>query len=658
MPLDNADARFYECNGVMFNADLNEIQFNGNIAKLEQKQFEILLLLIRSANTLVKKEEIHDTVWSRTVVSDSALSRNIGAIRRALKELGVNHLSLLVKSKKGYILTVDDLKPADTEKYNSKLIGAPKYAIFTCLFIALAALGIGVNNFDPAEKIIDLPVLNDSLLLENISNSNIKLTSVNKSIAYIQYDDGVTYFSNARGYTTITRRGEGGLTNERFRLKGWVKDFIFLETFLVSHKIYKNQCFIEIIDLKNTQIRDLLSCKDNAGGSAIAQVSETKMLISDGEEGANQIYTLDIADKTMRLYHATPRHAVDIFNLSVSPKRDRIAFLAMTFNGHISLFLGDFKGGSDFKEIKLAFAPRALQWLNNDYIVYIDPKEQSMIARAYQGEMVKTFRVGDVDLTGYFSIAESDLLFSYIVGETTVYELVGVSSNEVREYRFNSDVRRLYLDEKSLHFIVSEGGVQNVRSKGFSSETKLTNYQTAVELRDYYAKGDAVIVATTTSVDFWEKGSLQMSYPFSVEKVVHGSELSSPYFLKNFNLLKLVDDDIYAHTPNVSSAYVHEQDVYLSYNDRDGISKLSKGKDVVNITSGCGGSYAQITYVDEKGLFCIMRDGTEALIYNDFAKELDKTVNIEGRAIDAHGLQTLRLKERSKTVRVALAKTN
>ncbi len=57
---------------------------NGTQIPLEPRPFCLLLYLIQNRNRLVRKQEILDTVWQEAVVTDAALTRSIGLLRKAL----------------------------------------------------------------------------------------------------------------------------------------------------------------------------------------------------------------------------------------------------------------------------------------------------------------------------------------------------------------------------------------------------------------------------------------------------------------------------------------------------------------------------------------------------------------------------------------------
>jgi len=56
----------------------------GNVIQLEPKALKLLLFLIENRGRLIEKEEILDTIWNGTHVTENALAREIGKLRKTL----------------------------------------------------------------------------------------------------------------------------------------------------------------------------------------------------------------------------------------------------------------------------------------------------------------------------------------------------------------------------------------------------------------------------------------------------------------------------------------------------------------------------------------------------------------------------------------------
>lgn len=68
--------------------DLFELRKNGKTVLLEPQALELLLLLVQNAGKLVTKDEIFNKIWDNRIVSDSALSSQVKAARKAVGDSG------------------------------------------------------------------------------------------------------------------------------------------------------------------------------------------------------------------------------------------------------------------------------------------------------------------------------------------------------------------------------------------------------------------------------------------------------------------------------------------------------------------------------------------------------------------------------------------
>ena len=71
-----------------FQADDNAFRLSadGTPVSLEPKTLRLLLYLLQNRGRLVRKQELLDAVWADAAVTDNALTRSIGLLRRALND--------------------------------------------------------------------------------------------------------------------------------------------------------------------------------------------------------------------------------------------------------------------------------------------------------------------------------------------------------------------------------------------------------------------------------------------------------------------------------------------------------------------------------------------------------------------------------------------
>ena len=77
---------FYRFDHFQFDPEGWRLLRDGREIHLEPTVLELLLYLITNRDRLVTRQELMDTVWGDTVISDSALSTAVARLRRALDE--------------------------------------------------------------------------------------------------------------------------------------------------------------------------------------------------------------------------------------------------------------------------------------------------------------------------------------------------------------------------------------------------------------------------------------------------------------------------------------------------------------------------------------------------------------------------------------------
>lgn len=87
-----------------FILDLNRSELRGKVGSIaiEPRAFALLSHMLENAGRLVDKEELIDAVWDGRIVSDSAISTAIKAVRRALDDDGTEQIWLKTIRGRGF----------------------------------------------------------------------------------------------------------------------------------------------------------------------------------------------------------------------------------------------------------------------------------------------------------------------------------------------------------------------------------------------------------------------------------------------------------------------------------------------------------------------------------------------------------------------------
>ncbi|WP_319546406.1 transcriptional regulator [Ruegeria conchae] len=89
---------FADC---VLDTDAHNLLRHGSPVAVEPQVFDLLHLLIRNAGQLVSRDEIIDVVWDGRIVSDSAISARIAAMRKAVGDDGRSQTIIQTVARRG-----------------------------------------------------------------------------------------------------------------------------------------------------------------------------------------------------------------------------------------------------------------------------------------------------------------------------------------------------------------------------------------------------------------------------------------------------------------------------------------------------------------------------------------------------------------------------
>ena len=93
--------RFRFCDQLI-DPDRRELRRGGRLIALEPQVFDLLVYLVQNRDHVVSKDELIESVWGGRIVSDSALSSRITAVRKAIGDTGVRKISVRTVPRKGF----------------------------------------------------------------------------------------------------------------------------------------------------------------------------------------------------------------------------------------------------------------------------------------------------------------------------------------------------------------------------------------------------------------------------------------------------------------------------------------------------------------------------------------------------------------------------
>ncbi len=92
---------------------------------LTPRAFDLLVLLIRKRERVVEKQELFETIWHDTFVTDNALTRAVKEIRQALGDNAAAPRYIETVHKRGYRF-IASVSTGTGDKQDSKVVGAGK----------------------------------------------------------------------------------------------------------------------------------------------------------------------------------------------------------------------------------------------------------------------------------------------------------------------------------------------------------------------------------------------------------------------------------------------------------------------------------------------------------------------------------------------------
>ena len=99
---DNAEVNI-SIGPLNIDTEKKEVNLDGKIIELTKKEYLILLMLVKSSGRFITREEILDSIWSDTLVTERTVDVHITRLRKRLGNFGSR-----IKSRTGYGYYIDE----------------------------------------------------------------------------------------------------------------------------------------------------------------------------------------------------------------------------------------------------------------------------------------------------------------------------------------------------------------------------------------------------------------------------------------------------------------------------------------------------------------------------------------------------------------------
>jgi DNA-binding winged helix-turn-helix (wHTH) protein/tetratricopeptide (TPR) repeat protein len=121
-PVTGALNLLYIFDNYVLDPERRELRAGGNAVAIEPQVFDLLVHLIRHREHVVSRDELIESIWGGRIVSESALSTRINAVRGAIGDSGTDQRLIKTLPRKGvrFIGNVrEERKPSETAAANS-----------------------------------------------------------------------------------------------------------------------------------------------------------------------------------------------------------------------------------------------------------------------------------------------------------------------------------------------------------------------------------------------------------------------------------------------------------------------------------------------------------------------------------------------------------
>ena len=218
------------------------ISRDGQEIHLEPLVLELLIYLIANRERLVTRQELMDTVWGDTVISESALTKAVARLRQALGDDSATHRYLETVRSRGYrfIAAVEEMERPDTPSGRTPASNNRRGTIVgVAAMIALVVLAVfwarepehGTSQAEAIGSLAVLPLhnltgdteqdyyvdgLQDLLISELAQLSGLRVTSRQSTIRYRGSQLPATDIANELGVDALV---EGSLLREGSKIE-------------------------------------------------------------------------------------------------------------------------------------------------------------------------------------------------------------------------------------------------------------------------------------------------------------------------------------------------------------------------------------------------------------------------------------------------------
>ena len=359
---------------------LYRLRQGSRITPLEPKLMKVLVALARNPGKIISREELTQTVWPDTHVTESLVRRSISELRRLLGDNAKDPIYIATIPKAGYrlIAAIADVPDPHHSGILARLqeeekVSSPRRITLRLTWVALLALGLAlatglswvVRSYFKDDMVApDEPV---SLHQGSGLPPEAVFSSDGNHIAFVSDSSGSIQISTQRiGWRSQVRTFGLG---RKFSPVWSGEDRLYYGRELNgAYAVMRVSLGDHVYDATDDRVDDVVFSSENAIGSLYLHDSELLVSIRMSPEGPFQLVRYDLNSDEKEPLTMPPARFLGDLEARVSPDSNTVAFIRAPAADTSDIFLVPRRGG---EAMRLTFLNRpiaGLDWSGNQLI--------------------------------------------------------------------------------------------------------------------------------------------------------------------------------------------------------------------------------------------------------------------------------------------------
>lgn len=344
---------------------------NDQLIEIEPKIFSLLCFFCRNTQRAISREEFIEKVWQGRIVSDAAINRAVGELRKIIEADIKDPQFIITISKVGYRFNATISQPTSLPLDNSKELSHKNYRkLLSISFFLVAAILLTWFGY-----INDKPQV-ESALHFNVSQT-APLTTI-KGSAFKQkvFSNGQTIFLhkdpanvNVQLWLQPQNLPAYKLTNDNYYYTSAI--FKDADTVFASRldNLTTRNCQIVKLTISTNQLDKIIDCAERAV-TYLAYDNQSRKLYFNYRESVSQPYAIRSIQldtgRIQQLTHASPKgNARGDYLFALSPGGEKMAIFEYQQDGAAMLKIIEIKKPTEVKRYQSFESVSSISWFND-----------------------------------------------------------------------------------------------------------------------------------------------------------------------------------------------------------------------------------------------------------------------------------------------------